>query len=67
MGSECKSVVISNESRRLIAYHEGGHVLVAIHTDGALPIHKAIVVPRGMSLGMVSQLPKVDQTSISCK
>lgn len=65
MGSERKSAVISEENRTLTAYHEGGHALVALHTAGALPVHKATIVPRGVSLGMVMQLPDKDQTSVS--
>ncbi|XP_073120433.1 ATP-dependent zinc metalloprotease FTSH 4, mitochondrial-like [Henckelia pumila] len=67
MGNERKSAVISEESRKLTAYHEGGHAIVATYTDGALPVHKATIVPRGLALGMVTQLPEKDETSISRK
>ncbi|XP_020267015.1 ATP-dependent zinc metalloprotease FTSH 4, mitochondrial-like, partial [Asparagus officinalis] len=67
MGSERKSAVISEENRRTTAFHEGGHALVAIYTDGAMPVHKATIVPRGMALGMVMQLPDKDQTSLTRK
>uniref|UniRef100_A0A7R9VRD6 AAA+ ATPase domain-containing protein n=1 Tax=Chlamydomonas euryale TaxID=1486919 RepID=A0A7R9VRD6_9CHLO len=67
MGAERKSAVISEKNRRLTAYHEGGHALVAMFTPGADPVHKATIVPRGMALGMVSQLPEEDATSISRK
>lgn len=67
MGTERKSAVISPEVRKLTAYHESGHALVAIHTPGAHPVHKATIVPRGMALGMVAQLPEKDETSVSRK
>lgn len=46
---------------------QGGHAIVACFTEGALPVHKATVVPRGMALGMVTQLPDKDETSWSKK
>lgn len=67
MGAERRSAVISEENRRLTAYHESGHALVALFTDGALPVHKATIVPRGVALGMVAQLPEKDMTSMSRK
>ncbi|RHY22656.1 hypothetical protein DYB25_004922, partial [Aphanomyces astaci] len=67
MGAERKSAIISPESARLTAYHEGGHALVAINTPGAHPVYKATIMPRGQALGMVSQLPEGDQTSITRK
>ncbi|XWS17632.1 hypothetical protein CRYUN_Cryun33cG0084000 [Craigia yunnanensis] len=67
LGSERKSAVISDETRKLTAFHEAGHALVAVYTDGALPVHKATIVPRGMALGMVSMLPDKDETSFSRK
>ncbi|DBA03741.1 TPA: hypothetical protein N0F65_004158 [Lagenidium giganteum] len=67
MGSERRSAVITPESARLTAYHEGGHALVAMKTPGAHPVYKATIMPRGQALGMVSQLPDGDQTSVSRK
>lgn len=67
MGAERKSALITPESAKLTAYHEGGHALVAINTPGAHPVYKATIMPRGQALGMVSQLPDGDQTSISRK
>jgi hypothetical protein len=58
-----RALTQSEEARRLTAYHEGGHALVALHTRGAKPIHKATIVPRGHALGMVSQLPDKDEYS----
>lgn len=65
MGVERKSAALSENTRRLTAYHEGGHSLMAIYSQGAFPVHKATIVPRGQSLGMVAQLPEKDMTSMS--
>lgn len=67
MGTERKSAVLSEETKRSTAYHEGGHALVALYTDGAMPIHKATIIPRGQALGMVQQLPDNDQMTRSRK
>ncbi|XP_004498398.1 ATP-dependent zinc metalloprotease FTSH 11, chloroplastic/mitochondrial [Cicer arietinum] len=67
MGTERKTMFISEESKKLTAYHESGHAIVALNTDGAHPIHKATIMPRGSALGMVTQLPSSDETSISKK
>jgi ATP-dependent metalloprotease len=67
MGAERRTAVISPESMKCTAFHEAGHALVALKTDGADPIHKATIMPRGRSLGMVMQLPDGDQVSMSRK
>jgi len=65
MGAERKSALISEENLKLTAYHEGGHALVALYTPGAQPIHKATIVPRGNTLGMVAYLPEKDQLNLT--
>jgi len=68
MGAERKSAVISEKNRKLTAYHEGGHALVALFTEGAHPVHKATIIPRGMALGMVTQLPEeADEHSVTMR
>jgi cell division protease FtsH len=65
MGSERRSMKIDDEEKKLTAYHEGGHALVAHYQPASDPIHKATIIPRGQALGMVMQLPKGDQFSIT--
>ena len=67
MGAEKVSAVIQPETAKCTAYHEAGHALVNILTDGSNQIHKATIMPRGNSLGMVMQLPEGDQKSQSYK
>jgi len=67
LGGERRSSYISDHVKRLTAYHEGGHALVALYTDGAMPLHKVTCVPRGHALGVTSQLPEDDQYSVSYK
>lgn len=67
MGSERRSAVITDESKRVTAYHEGGHALVAYFTPGAMPLHKATIMPRGSALGMTVQLPEMDKDSFTRK
>ena len=64
MGAERKSMAMNEEERRLTAYHEGGHAIVAMNVKMADPVHKATIVPRGQALGMVMQLPEGDRYSM---
>ncbi|MES2833421.1 MAG: ATP-dependent zinc metalloprotease FtsH [Pseudomonadota bacterium] len=63
MGAERKSMAMNEEEKRLTAYHEAGHAIVAINVKMADPVHKATIVPRGRALGMVMQLPEGDRYS----
>jgi cell division protease FtsH len=65
MGAERRSLAMSDEEKKLTAYHEGGHALVALHVEGSDPIHKATIIPRGRALGLVMRLPERDQLSIT--
>jgi cell division protease FtsH len=65
MGAERKSMVMSDAEKRNTAYHEGGHALVALSVPAADPVHKATIIPRGLALGMVMQLPEGDRYSMS--
>jgi len=53
MGAERKSHYIDHDAKLATAYHEGGHALVALYTDGAMPLHKVTCIPRGHALGYV--------------
>ncbi len=61
MGPERKSMFISDEQKKLTAYHETGHVLVSMYTKGSDPIHKVTIIPRGRSLGLTAYLPLEDR------
>ena len=65
MGAERRSMAMSEEEKKLTAYHEAGHALVAISVEGSDPIHKATIIPRGRALGMVMRLPERDALSLT--
>jgi cell division protease FtsH len=65
MGAERKSMVMTEDEKRMTAYHEGGHALVALTVPNTDPVHKATIIPRGRALGMVMQLPERDKLSMS--
>ena len=63
MGAERRSMVMTEDDKKLTAYHEGGHALVAINEKASDPIHKATIIPRGRALGVVWTLPERDKYS----
>lgn len=65
MGAERRSLAMSDDEKKLTAYHEGGHALVAFFIPDSDPIHKATIIPRGRALGMVMRLPEGDRISMS--
>jgi cell division protease FtsH len=65
MGAERRSMVMTEDEKKLTAYHEGGHAIVAITVPNTDPVHKATIIPRGRALGMVMQLPERDKLSMS--
>ena len=65
MGPERKSMVMTEEDKKLTAYHEGGHAIVAINEKASDPIHKATIIPRGRALGVVWTIPERDKYSHS--
>jgi len=65
MGAERRSMAMTEEEKKLTAYHESGHAIVALHEPASDPIHKATIIPRGRALGMVMRLPEGDRISMS--
>ncbi len=65
MGAERRSMVMSEDEKKLTAYHESGHAIVALNEKVSDPIHKATIIPRGRALGMVMRLPERDQLSVT--
>jgi len=65
MGAERRSMVMTEDEKKLTAYHEGGHAVVAMNEKASDPIHKATIIPRGRALGMVMRLPEKDQLSVT--
>ncbi|MEI2385029.1 ATP-dependent zinc metalloprotease FtsH [Breoghania sp. JC706] len=65
MGAERRTLALTEEEKKLTAYHEAGHALIALHMPASDPIHKATIIPRGRALGMVMRLPEKDQVSLT--
>ncbi len=65
MGAERKSMLLTDEEKRVTAYHEAGHAIVAALRDHADPLHKVTIIPRGMALGVTMQLPEDDKHTVT--
>jgi len=65
MGAERRSMVMTEDEKKLTAFHEAGHALVGHFSPASDPIHKATIIPRGRALGMVMRLPEGDRISVS--
>jgi cell division protease FtsH len=67
LGAERKSLIMSEEDKRITAYHESGHALVALLSEGSDPVHKVTIIPRGMALGVTWTLPTEDRYNLTRK
>ncbi|SCV01534.1 LANO_0F12266g1_1 [Lachancea nothofagi CBS 11611] len=67
MGAERKTMVLTEATRRATAFHEAGHAIMAMYTQGATPLYKATILPRGRALGITFQLPEMDKVDITKK
>ena len=65
MGAERRSMVMSEDEKKLTAYHEAGHAIVALHVPKHDPLHKVTIIPRGRALGVTMSLPERDELSMS--
>lgn len=65
MGTERRSMAMSDDEKKLTAYHEAGHAIIGLNLEESDPIHKATIIPRGRALGMVMRLPENDRISMS--
>jgi cell division protease FtsH len=63
MGAERRSMVMTDDEKKMTAYHEAGHAIVSVNEPASDPIHKATIIPRGRALGMVMRLPERDSYS----
>jgi cell division protease FtsH len=67
MGTERKSLAMNDNDKRVTAFHEAGHAIVAWYTEGADPVHKVTIIPRGRALGLTWQLPERDRYNVTQK